>query len=48
MKEKIYEPSLEKEAVKAFRAYITGMRTRGLPDNDLEKMMKTIATHLCY
>ena len=48
MKEEIYEPSLEKEAVKVFRAYITGMLTRGIPDKDVEKMVKTNAKKLWY
>ncbi len=34
--------------VVAFRAYITGMLTRGIPDQDVEKMVKTNARKLLY
>jgi len=34
--------------VVAFRAYITGMLTHGIPDKDVEKMVKTNARRLLY
>jgi len=34
--------------VVAFRAFITGMLTRDIPDQDVEKMVKTNARKLLY